>query len=99
MVNAANVVILARTLAKLDLALANLQGSNLMFQCRGGNLKLRGSSGRPGDAASACGQRGLNNFSLRPRLPLPRRRRCNTARSSRERFIRKPHLIDRKDVP
>src|SRR6266436_1545465 len=68
------------TLAKLELALANLQGFDLVFKRRGRNLKLGSSSGWPRDTAPACDQGGLNDLSLSPRLPLRRRRRCYSAR-------------------
>ncbi len=97
MVNAANLAILARASAKFELGLANLQGSDLVFQRRGRNLKPGGSSGRPGDTASACGQRCLNDLPLTPRLALQRLRRCNS-RQSPETIRWRPNIVDGEHI-
>src|SRR6266436_1116533 len=80
-------------LAKLELALANFQGFDLVFKRRGRNLKLGSSSGWPRDTAPACDQRGLNDLSLSRRLALRRRRSCNNARDHLRRFVGEPHIV------
>src|SRR5262245_13302402 len=93
--NLENSVILARNSAVLELALADLQGSDFVFERRRANPKLCRRARRPRHPAPALGQGRLDDVSLGPWLLLDRRHRCDTWRPTR-RFSRKPRWIDGK---